>query len=81
MWSLAGLLYGLIALRRRSFRWALVAALAVNAGLWALLAHTDVPATVHPQVWVIPLALIVLVAEHVNRRDLRPEVSNGLRYA
>ncbi len=29
---------------------------------------------------MIPLALIVLVSEQVNRRRLRPEVSNGLRY-
>lgn len=80
LWFLAGLLYGLIALSRQSFGWALLGALAVNAGVWSLLAHTDVPATVHPQVWVIPLALIVLVSEHVNRRALRPDVSAGLRY-
>ena len=80
LWFLAGLLYGLIALNRRSFGWALLGALAVNAGIWSLLAHTGVSAAVHPQVWVIPLALIVLVAEHVNRRELRPDVSAGLRY-
>ena len=37
LWFLAGLLYGLIALSRRSFGWALLGALATNAGLWALL--------------------------------------------
>ena len=56
------------------------AALATNAALWALLAHHEVPFAVHPQAWVIPLALIVLVSEHVNRRQLRPEASDGLRY-
>jgi hypothetical protein len=80
LWFLAGLLYGLIALSRRSFGWALLGALAVNAGMWSMLAHTGVSAAVHPQVWVIPLALIVLVSEHVNRRALRREVSAGLRY-
>jgi hypothetical protein len=80
LWFLAGLLYGLIALSRRSFGWALLGALAVNAGVWSLLAHTEVSAAVHPQVWVIPLALIVLVSEHINRRTLRPDVSAGLRY-
>jgi hypothetical protein len=80
LWFLAGLLYGLVALSRRSFGWALLAALAANAGVWALLAHTGVSAAVHPQVWVIPLALIVLVSEHVNRRQLRPDVAAGLRY-
>ena len=80
LWTLAATLYGLIALRRQSFRWALVAALSANAGMWALLAHTDVSAAVHPQVWVIPLSLIILVSEHINRRELRREVSTGLRY-
>jgi hypothetical protein len=80
LWFLAGLLYGLVALSRRSFGWALLGALALNAGMWSLLAHTGVSAAVHPQVWVIPLALIVLVSEHLNRRSLRPELSAGLRY-
>jgi hypothetical protein len=73
-------LYALVALSRKSFGWALLAALAANAALWSLLRHGDIPFFVHPQAWVIPLALIVLVSEHVNRRRLRPELSNGLRY-
>lgn len=80
LWLLAGLLYGLIALSRRSFGWALLGALATNAGLWALLQHHEVPAAVHPQAWAIPLALIILVSEHVNRYRLRAEVAAGLRY-
>jgi hypothetical protein len=80
LWFLAGSLYALVALSRRSFGWALLAALATNAGLWALLAHHEVPLAVHPQAWVIPLALIVLASEHVNRRRLRPHTAAGLRY-
>lgn len=80
LWLLAGMLYGILALQRRSFGWALLAALATNAAMWALLVHNDVSAAVHPQVWVIPLALILLVAEHINRRELRHDVSAGLRY-
>jgi hypothetical protein len=80
LWFLAGTLYGLVALSKRSFGWALLGALAVNAGLWALLTHNGVSAAVHPQVWVIPLALIILVSEHINRRELRANVSAGLRY-
>jgi hypothetical protein len=80
LWLLAGLLYGLLALSRRSYGWALLAALATNASLWALWTHTAVPIAVHPQVWVIPLALIVLVSEHLHRDRLRPDVSAGLRY-
>ncbi|WP_439625018.1 hypothetical protein [Gemmata sp.] len=80
LWILAGGLYGLVALARNSFGWALLAALATNAAVWSLLAHHGVPFAVHPQAWVVPLALIVLVSEHVNRARLRPEVSSGLRY-
>ncbi|HJZ58910.1 MAG TPA: hypothetical protein VKE74_28460, partial [Gemmataceae bacterium] len=80
LWFLAGTLYGMVALSRRSFGWALVAALAANAGFWALLTHNGISAAVHPQIWVIPLALIILVSEHINRRELRPDVSAGLRY-
>lgn len=80
LWFLAGGVYGLLALSRKSFGWALLAALSTNAAMWALLAHNGVPFFVHPQAWVIPLALIVLVSEHINRRRLSAEVSNGMRY-
>ena len=80
LWFLAGALYGLVALWRNSFGWALLAAITTNAALWSLLTYHDVPFAVHPQVWVIPLALIVLVSEHINRAKLRREMSDGLRY-
>jgi len=80
LWFLAGGLYGLVALARNSFGWALLAALATNAALWSLLTHNQIPFAVHPQAWVIPFALIVLVSEHINRARLRPDVANGLRY-
>jgi hypothetical protein len=80
LWFLAGGLYALVALSRRSFGWALVAALAANCGLWALLAFHGVAFLVHPQAWVIPLALIVLVSEYVNREQLTPKSASGLRY-
>jgi hypothetical protein len=80
LWTLAGVLYGLVALSRKSFGWALLAALATNAALWSMLTHQGVPFLVHPQAWVIPLALIVLISEHVNRQKLSEEASNGLRY-
>jgi hypothetical protein len=80
LWFLTGLLYAVLVQTRRSFRFALLAALAANAGIWALLAHHGVAFLVHPQAWLIPLALILLVSEHVNRARLRPEVALGLRY-
>ena len=80
LWFLAGGVYGLVALSRKSFGWALLAALATNGAPWSLLTYHELPFFVHPQAWVIPLALILLGSEHVNRRRLREDVSNGMRY-
>ena len=35
----------------------------------------------HPQFWLIPPALSVLVAAQVNRRKLAPEMLAAIRYA
>ncbi len=80
MWFLLSVLYVLVALSRRSFRYALLAALAANFGLWTLLLHFDVAFLLHPQMWLIPLALIVLVSEQINRDRLSREQSLTLRY-
>jgi hypothetical protein len=80
LWFLLSILYVLVALSRRSFRYALLAALAANFGLWALLLHFDVAFLLHPQMWLIPLALIVLVSEQLNRDRLSREQSLTLRY-
>lgn len=80
LWLLTGLLLSWVALARQSFRMALLAALSVNFALWSLFAHTGIRFLIHPQLWLIPLALIILVSEHLNRRRLRQEQSVALRY-
>ncbi len=80
LWLMASALYALVALSRRSSLWALVAALAANFGVWSLLAHHGIAFLMHPQAWLIPLALIVLVSEHINREKLPEGVSTSLRY-
>jgi hypothetical protein len=80
LWFLAGALYTVVALNRRSSRYALCAALAANAGLWAFLFHTHLQFLTHPQMWLIPLALILLVAEHLNRDRLSEPQSAAVRY-
>ena len=80
LWFTAGLVYAFLFVTRRSFRFALIAALAANMGLWVLLYHHEWHFYVHPQVWLIPLALIALVSEHFNRDRLTPYQSAGLRY-
>jgi hypothetical protein len=80
LWFLLGAIYTTVALTRRSFRFALLAALAANCGLWALLVHYDLAFLAHPQLWLIPVAVIGLVAEHLNRDRLGPAQAGTLRY-
>jgi hypothetical protein len=80
IWLMVGVLYAWQAVTHRSFRWGLVAALAGNMGVWSLLAHGGIPFLTHPQLWLIPLGLIVLVSEHINRDHLSAEAASGLRY-
>jgi hypothetical protein len=80
LWFLVGLLYGLVAATKRSFRFALLAALSANVGLWVLLHSHDIYFFRHPQLWLIPIALIVLVSEHLNRDRLTASQSAALRY-
>jgi hypothetical protein len=82
-WFLAGGLYVLVGALRRSPWFALLAALAVNFGFWSLLFHyreLGVGFLAHPQLWLIPVAVIVLVAEYSNRDRLAPSASQALRY-
>lgn len=81
VWFLLSLLYGLMAASKRSLRFALVAALAANFGIWVLLFEHNLDFLKHPQMWLIPLALIALVTEHLNRDRLGEGQSNALRYA
>ncbi len=73
LWFLLGLLYAILAVSRRSFRFGFLAALAGNFALWVVFAqHDSLAFLVHPQLWLIPLALILLVSEHINRDQLGP---------
>jgi hypothetical protein len=80
IWFSSGLLYGLLSVRKRSFRFALLAALAANAGVWVLLQQGGIDFFRHPQFWLIPLAMIVLVSEFYNRDRLTEVQSATLRY-
>jgi hypothetical protein len=80
LWFLLGGLYTAVALTRRSVAFAIPAALAVTFGLWSVLHDNDVRFLVHPQLWLIPLALIALVAEGLNRDRLSPTQGATVRY-
>jgi hypothetical protein len=83
LWWLAAALLTFLAVLKRSYRYSLLAALAANFGWWSLLYHyADIGLAfmVHPQLWLIPLALIALAAEYLNRNRLTPQQSGTLRY-
>jgi hypothetical protein len=82
LWFLMGLLYLAVSLSRRSSNLALAAAALANFGLWVLLGHHDrLTFLVHPQLWLIPVGLIVLAAEQLNRGRLPPPQALAVRYA
>ena len=77
-----GLFYGLLSVLRQSFGFGLLAALAGNGGWWHWLHRTeDFGFLSHPQVWLIPAALSVMVAAHWNREQLSQEQMTSIRYA
>lgn len=78
---MAGGLYGLLAALRRSFGFAVMAALAGNGALWWVL-HTSQSLGLlqHPQLWVIPPAVSILAAAYLNRDRLRREQMGVIRY-
>ena len=78
---LAGLFYGCLSVMRRSFGLGLLAALAGNSGLWHFLHGTNgFGLSEHPQLWLIPAALSVLLAARINRSSLSAEQHSSIRY-
>ncbi len=76
-----GLLYASLSILRRSFVFGMLAALAGNSGLWYMLQKTETYGFVqHPQLWLIPIALSVLVAAYLNRERFTEEQMTGIRY-
>jgi hypothetical protein len=77
---MAGLLYSLLAVFRRSFASALAAAVTGNAGLLVLLYETGYRFLEHPHFWMIPPALSVLGAAEANRKRLSESQLTSVRY-
>jgi hypothetical protein len=79
-WLLLGLLHGWVARLRGSANQGLLAALFINFAIWVLLGASEELAFVtHPQLWLIPIGLILLAAEFINRAQLGPWPSAVLR--
>jgi hypothetical protein len=78
---IAGGLYGLLSILRRSFGFGLLAAVAGNAGLWYAFQRTaDYGFLQHPQLWLAPAALSVLAAAYLNEDKLTKDQMTGIRY-
>ena len=73
--------YGGLSVLRGSFVLSTAAVLAANGGLWYLFAQRDgLGFAEHPQLWLIPLALSVLVATFIQRRRMEPAQLAVARY-
>ncbi|QDT43542.1 hypothetical protein Pan241w_36440 [Gimesia alba] len=77
---LISLVYVVMSLWRKSFVYTTLAALAGNGALWAFWAEQGQFFTQHPQLWLIPPALSVLIATHLNREKLSATQLTAIRY-
>ncbi|MEX2187117.1 MAG: hypothetical protein WD875_10000 [Pirellulales bacterium] len=74
-------LYSVLSLLRKSFWFGLLGAVAANGSLWYWLYATEgIGLHEHPQLWLIPPALCVLVAAQLNRARLSDEQMTAIRY-
>ncbi|NQT40299.1 MAG: hypothetical protein HQ581_22590, partial [Planctomycetes bacterium] len=81
MLFLIGLFYGLMWVTRRRFAYALLSGAVTQLGVWVLLNRQEGFGFFdHPQLWLIPLALAALVAEHLNRDRLEAAQVTAIRY-
>jgi hypothetical protein len=78
---IVGGLYGLLSILRRSFLFGIAAAVAGNAGLWYAFQRTDdYQFFQHPQLWLVPVAVSVLIAAYLNEEKLSEDQMTGVRY-
>jgi hypothetical protein len=70
-----------LAVLRRSFGFSILAIIAANGSLWRLLGtHEGLGLAQHPQLWLIPPAVCVLVASYLNRSRLSQQQMTSIRY-
>jgi hypothetical protein len=80
MLAVGGVYLALSALRR-SFIFGSLAAISVNVGLWYFLHQTGITGLhQHPQLWLIPPAICILIGTYLNRDRLNESQMTSLRY-
>lgn len=73
--------YGLLSATRRSAVPMMLAMLAANATIWALLWDSDsLSLSRHPQLWIIPPALSLIAIAHLMKGKLSAQQAGALRY-
>jgi hypothetical protein len=78
--SVSGL-YAALALLRSSLGFGVVALVAAQGGLWYFLGNdAGLRLVEHPQVWLIPPAICVLIGAYLNRDRLTAEQMTQIRY-
>ncbi|MEE8450865.1 MAG: hypothetical protein V3R99_03090 [Thermoguttaceae bacterium] len=80
LWLMAGLFYGFMAVSRRSPGLAGLAIFTANIGLWVTWHQLELEFFDRPQLWLIPLALAALIAEHLDRGRLNSTQRTSIRY-
>lgn len=76
-----GCLYAGLSVMRKSFGFGVLATLSANGALWFFLHDTvQISFFLHPQLWLIPGAICVLVAAYLNRESLSSTQMNTIRY-
>jgi hypothetical protein len=80
VWFLGAIFYGILAATRQKARFAVASLAAMNVGLWVLWYRLELDFANRPQLFLIPVALCLLVAEYLNHNRLSTAQSTGLRY-
>jgi hypothetical protein len=80
LWLLVAVFYALVATRRRSAALAGLSLFSASVGFWVVLDRGGVSFVEHPQLWLIPPGLVMLVAEQLDRRLLSAGQRTGVRY-
>ena len=80
LWFLAALVWGWVAMQRNSFYLMLASCLGLVSGFWSLWVSQGFSIFQHPQMWLVPPAIFLLILEFSLRSKLHKNLSQFLRY-
>ena len=80
LWFLAALVWGWVAMQRNSFYLMLASCMGLVSGFWSLWVSQGFSIFQHPQMWLVPPAIFLLILEFSLRSKLHKNLSQFLRY-